>query len=124
MARAEEILIWAGLDVPEGGRLPSDSGIVTMCPTCDATQTLADADFAEGDVESVYTCRNGCQPILVIGPPGTRSWPGRGYRMGNFVLRNPSDVRLRIFDNQGTAVRGEVLLPASPAALADESETP
>jgi hypothetical protein len=124
MPRAEEMLIWAGLNVPQGGRLPSDSGIVTTCPTCDQTQTLAEAEFTEGDVESVYTCKNGCQPILVVGPPGAQPWPGRGYRMGNFVLRNPADLRLRILDQHGNAVRGEILIPVSPAALADESEAP
>jgi hypothetical protein len=124
MPRAEEMLVWAGLDVPNNARLPSDDGLVTSCPSCGETQTLAEAEFVEGEGESVYTCKNGCQPILIIGAPNEQPWPGRGYRMGDFVLRNATDLSFRVIDQTGQAVGNAILLPASPAALADESEAP
>jgi hypothetical protein len=124
MPRAEEILIWAGLDVPAGGRLPSDHHIMTTCLTCAEEQTLADAKFSEGEDESVYTCRNQCQSILIIGAPGLTPWPGRGYRIDKFTLRNPADLHLWLLDQQGRRLPTPVLFPASPAALADESEAP
>jgi hypothetical protein len=124
MPRAEEVLIWAGLEIPSGARLPGDSGIKTKCPTCRKTQTLAEAEFSEAGAESTYTCKNGCQPILVIAPPEERAWPGRGYRLRNFLLRNVADLRFRVIDQKGKPIGGVVLIPASPAALADESDAP
>src|SRR5437763_477761 len=116
MARAEEVLVWAGLDVPKSARLPGDSAITTTCPSCRETQTLQEADYEETGAESVYLCKNGCQAILVIGLPGERPWPGRGYRMGNFVLRNVADLLFRMIDQTGAPVGGTVRIPASPAA--------
>jgi hypothetical protein len=119
MPRMEEILIWAGLNVPAGGHLPPDHHIVTTCPTCAEEQTLAEADFFEGEEESAYMCRNQCQPILIIGAPGLIPWPGRGYRIQNFTLRNPADLYLWLLNQQGRRLPNPVLFPASPAALAD-----
>lgn len=124
MPRAEEMLIWAGLTVPKQARLPGDADIETTCPTCRQPQTLAEADFDDTGDESIYTCKEGCGPILIIGIPGRRSWPGRGYRLGNFVLRNPSDLFLHMIDQEGNRARTPILMPASPAALANESERP
>jgi hypothetical protein len=91
MPLAEEILVWAGLDVPGNARLPSDAQIRTRCPTCKEAQTLSQADVAIKD-ETTYTCKNGCQAILVISRPSDRPWLGRGYRMGDWTLRNPEDL--------------------------------
>jgi hypothetical protein len=123
MPRADEILIWARLDVPQDLRLPSDAQIVTTCPTCKEAQTLSEADVSSGE-ETVYVCKEGCQPILVVGPPVPPPWPGRGYRMGDWVLRNPSDLHVRLIDQQGEPSGKPVLIPASPAALNDESDRP
>ena len=58
------------------------------------------------------------EPILIIGEPGTIPWPGRGYRLDKFVLRNPRDLLLHM--SNGAVVK----FPASPAALADDSDGP
>lgn len=42
--------------------------------------------------ETVYLCKNGCVPIVVIGRPGVVAWPGRGYRLGDHVVRNVRDL--------------------------------
>jgi hypothetical protein len=125
MPLAEEMLLWAGLTVPGNLRLPSDTQIRTTCPTCNEEQTLSEADVLVGD-ETVYTCKNGCQAILVIGPPGDRPWLGRGYRMGDWSFRNPADCLISLIDQDGRPAAGTrpILLPASPAALLDESERP
>jgi hypothetical protein len=122
--RAEEILVWAGLEVPGNARLPGDGGLRTSCPRCRETQTLAEAEFTEGPDESIYNCKNACQPLLIIGAPSERPWPGRGYRMGDFVLRNADDLSFRLISQAGQPVGGVIRFPASPAALADESEAP
>ena len=124
MPRADEILVWAGLSVPGNARLPSDNNITTTCETCGEAQSLAEADFADEGGEAVYVCRNGCQPILIVGAPGERPWPGRGYRIRAFTLRNPADLFIWLIDPMGNRVGPAVQLPASPAALADESEAP
>lgn len=62
--------------------------------------------------ETIYGCVNGCGPILIISIPGGTPWPGRGYRLGAWTIRNPSDLFVR---PPGTQT--EVLFPASPAAL-------
>jgi hypothetical protein len=115
---AEEVLVWAGLDVPSPDlRMPGDSQIETACQTCHDTQMLSEAQVEESGDETVYTCKNGCQPILVISVPGDEPWEGRGYRMGDWVLRNPDDLIFRLIDEDGDPHRTTILLPASPAAL-------
>jgi hypothetical protein len=126
MPLAEEILVWAGLNVPNGLRLPGDDQIRTTCPTCDEEQALSEADVAQGaeTTETTYTCRNGCQPIVVIGSPGDVPWPGRGYRMGDWSLRNPADLTIRFIDQAGQPQGAGLLFPASENALKPESEAP
>lgn len=123
MPRVEEILVWGGLKVQRGGQPPGDAVIVTTCGSCGAEQALAEAEFSEGADESVYTCKNGCQPIAIVGPCA-KPWPGRGYRLGKFMLRNPADVVLWPRDTKGNVLSPAILIPASPAALADESAAP
>lgn len=117
------MLVWAGFTILGDTRLPSDAGIWTTCPTCQEKQALAEATVEHGD-ETVYTCKNGCQPILIVGAPGSVPWPGRGYRIKDWSLRNAADLTFRAIDQQGQSVGGEILMRASPNALADESEAP
>jgi hypothetical protein len=123
MPRAEEVLIWAGLDV-KGGRLPVDRDIQTTCRICHHVQMLGDATFTEGPDESVYMCGNGCQPLLIISPPGEVPWPGRGYRLGDWIFRNPDDLILFFRTTEGRMPMSPMLIPASPHALAPETEAP
>ena len=111
LVRVEDV--FAGqLTVPAGGRLPIDKEIRTACPTCGAAQTLGDSQVSRDGAETVYVCVNGCQPIVVVGSPGESAWPGRGYRLGLYVIRNAHDLFLPII---GTG--NELLIPASKAAL-------
>lgn len=60
----------------------------------------------------MYTCKNDCQPIIVVSRPGLVAWPGRGYRLDNYVVRNASDMFFKTADMQAA-----VLMPASKSAL-------
>jgi hypothetical protein len=65
-----------------------------------------------------YTCRNGCQPIVVVGTPDEVQWEGRGYRMGDRVIRNVFDLFYQV-----AGTNAGFVLPASPAALMKERPT-
>ena len=91
---------------------PRDSAITTSCPTCKTTQGLNECSIKRDEHDTIYVCRNGCQPLVVVGRPGDSPWPGRGYRLGEHVVRNANDLVLRV---DGATV--PVLIPASPAAL-------
>jgi hypothetical protein len=115
LERVEDVLI-GELTVPSGTRLPTDKEIYTTCPTCGTQQTLSQAQIARAEQETVYSCQHGCQAIVVVEPvvvePGDVSWEGRGYRLGEHVIRNANDLYLPII---GTS--NKVLIPASKAAL-------
>jgi hypothetical protein len=113
LVRVEDVLL-DQLDPPRGSSLPTDREIHTSCPTCGATQTLAEASLMRSGGDTIYTCKNACQPIVVVGEPGESPWPGRGYRLGSYVIRNARDLFLPIKSG------AEVLLPASKAALMKE----
>lgn len=117
MPLADEILVWAGLDVPSNLRLPSDAQITTSCPTCGEKQSLSEAAIIDEGDELIYACKIGCGPMLVIGPPNDEPWPGRGYRMGDWVLRNATDLTFRLIDQSGKPSGQPVFFPASSHAL-------
>ena len=86
----------------------------TSCPTCRSDQRLdqATVDRADDDPEVVYVCRKGCGPILIVGTPGTTPWPGRGYRIRDWVIRNPTKLVL-----QSPGMTVPVVMDASLHAL-------
>jgi len=89
-----------------GAPPPTDAEVTTTCPRCQKLQTLKDCIVSEDGRETTYTCKSGCQVVVVVGAPISTPWPGRGYRVGGHVIRNVADMTFR-----------GVLLPASPAAL-------
>lgn len=105
LVRVEEV--FAVLKPP-----PGDDQITTSCRTCGTVQKLTDCEVRRDGADTVYVRRNGCQVIVVVSVPGDSPWPGRGYRLGDHVIRNASDLFLTI---PGTPT--QVLIPASPAAL-------
>ena len=109
--RAEEVFKNAGILAPNGMAF-SDANFQTECPTCKTRQHLSEAPITLDSDDTVYSCKNGCQPIAVISRPGIVAWPGRGYRLGTHVIRNAADIFVSI---AGMAV--PVLIPASQAAL-------
>jgi hypothetical protein len=110
LVRVEDVLV-GQLKAPSGGSLPTDKQIRTSCPTCGTGQTLDNATISRSEQDTVYTCVNGCQIIVVVGEPGVSPWPGRGFRLGPHVIRNAQDMYLTIDGGR------EILVPASRAAL-------
>lgn len=95
----------------------TDAMILALCPRCGPVPLSACR--VTGGVETFYNCTCS-EPLLVISAPNAdkRPWPGRGYRLGDFVLRNPvalafCGVRLRASPH---ALAGE-----PPAAAGDPS---
>jgi hypothetical protein len=94
---------------------PKETDLETTCPACGTTQRLDEAtlETAEDKLETVYRCRTGDgAAILVVSTPGAVPWEGRGYRLGNWVIRNPSDLYIHI-----SHAPPPVHMPASPHAL-------
>lgn len=111
LVRVEEVLAVV-LESPPGTRLPNDGEIVTQCPTCNEEQTLAEGEIVQDGEETVYFCKSGCQRLVVVGLPGDSTWEGRGFRLGEHVIRNAHEVFVPVVGSPGG-----VKLPASPAAL-------
>ena len=111
IVRLESAFIRAGVG-PRAGPAPRDADFRIRCPTCSTEQRASEAPISlEGD-DTIYTCKNGCQPIIVVSRPGLLAWPGRGYRLKDHVVRNAADLYL-----QGPSMPAAVLIPASRAAL-------
>lgn len=91
---------------------PADDHITTSCRTCGTAQKLTECEVRRDGADTVYVCRNGCQVLVVVSALGDSPWPGRGYRLGDHVIRNASDLFLTI-----PGAVAQVLIPASPAAL-------
>jgi hypothetical protein len=108
-------------DVFDRGKLDrtvsfTDSMFTTACPTCGERQNLADCDVVVEDTDTVYYCKNGCQRVAVVSRPKGTPWPGRGYRIMDFVIRNPEDLVLTLPKGR------QILIPKSVAALKRESK--
>lgn len=110
LVRAQDVFFLAKID-QLGDPLQEDE-MWTICPTCQAEQNLREASISRQGDETVYSCKNGCQPIVIIGEPLKIAIPDRGYRLGSYVIRNAKDVTIRR-DGWG----GPLLLPASRTAL-------
>jgi hypothetical protein len=90
-----------------------DGDLITACPQCKTQLTLANASTAEERGVTVYRCRRDQEIVALITPPGTVPVESSGYRLGDFVLRNRSDLILPLVSGN------KVLLPASTNALHD-----
>jgi hypothetical protein len=117
IVRLEDAFSRAGLG-PKGKRPPRDADFTTECPTCSTRQRASEATVSLDRGDTVYTCKNGCQAIIVVSRPGLVAWPGRGYRLKDYVVRNAADMFLRTDD-----MAAAVLLPASKAALMKRGPT-
>ncbi|MCM3130935.1 growth hormone receptor binding protein [Paenibacillus sp. MER 78] len=108
--RVHNVFLKSGIEIKN---LPilTDKFFDTSCPSCKESQSLDQCSITVDNEETIYKCKNGCQTILIVSPPGNDPIPGRGYRMKDYVIRNVSDLYVRIPNSK------DVLLPASPAAL-------
>ncbi|CAN0326234.1 unnamed protein product, partial [Phaeothamnion confervicola] len=95
--KVEDVFAKQGIG-PKGGRPIKDSDMKTTCPACGMAQLLSDATLQLDDSETIYTCKNGCQPLVVVGRPGVVAWPGRGYRLGDHVIRNVRNIIVKTED--------------------------
>jgi hypothetical protein len=111
LVRMQDVLTLSSLDW-KGHQAPTDADVITSCPSCGTTQNLKEASVRRDGEETVYSCKNGCQPIVVVGVPGETPWPGRGYRLGAHVIRNAQDLRITV-----AGVSHDLGIPASRAAL-------
>jgi len=91
LARVEDVLV-GQLKAPQGTYLPTDKEIYTTCLTCNTQQTLSQAQIVREGQKTVYICQHGCQDIVIVGEPGDVPWEGRGYRLGEHVIRNAQDL--------------------------------
>lgn len=107
-----------------------DGDIRTTCPACHSEQHLNEAKISQEDAETIYTCKNGCQRLLVVSRRSEAKWPDmpdrpalaedgngpglgfRGYGVGDYFIRNISDILIKTDD-----MFRPLLMPASPAAL-------
>ncbi|HET7508684.1 MAG TPA: hypothetical protein VFJ65_00405 [Solirubrobacterales bacterium] len=92
-----------------------DSDYRTTCPICGTEQSLDQAGVSddESGFNTTYDCTSGCGPILIVSDWSEQNpQEGAGYRIGDWVVRNPRDL----FFFQ-TGLSKQVVFPASPAAL-------
>lgn len=100
--------------LPTGTNPPiADDDIIVVCQGCRKTVSLSFCSIEQGSADIIYKCDCGDTLVIIATPnPCDKPWPGRGYRLKNFVLRNAVDLRWR-----------SVTLPRSPNALARERRT-
>jgi len=91
---------------------PTDEQITTSCPTCGTAQSLSECGIRRDGGDTVYVCRKGCQALVVVSGPEDSAWPGRGYRLGDRVIRNASDLLVAVPGGDAP-----VILPGGPDAL-------
>lgn len=99
----------------EGGHSFAEHEFWTDCHECGEKIHLNESNLDESDpLETVYRCpRTQCNSvILIVSTPGVVPWEGRGYRIGEWLIRNPRDLFL-----QRQGAKGIVQMPASPNSL-------
>jgi TIR domain len=111
----QDVFNRAPIKIPSGGDF-ADSMFTTACPTCGERQNLNDCNVVVEDSNTVYYCKNGCQRVAVVSSPSGTSWPGRGYRLGDFVIRNAENIFCKL--PNGVV---PILIPKSSAALKRET---
>lgn len=89
----------------------SDAEIEADCDACGKPINLGACRTTSTDAGLLYRCKSCPETILIVSAfvEGTAAWPGRGYRLGPWVLRNISELRFR-----------GVSIPASPNAAIDK----
>jgi hypothetical protein len=89
-----------------------DDDMNTECPSCNSLQNLSEATVSLDDDDTIYTCKNGCQHLVVISRPGMVAWPGRGFRLQDYVIRNVREITIKT-ESMGRPM----IIPSSKAAL-------
>jgi hypothetical protein len=88
------------------GEIPTDAEINIQCPSCESWQVLTECTVELKNAETVYTCRSGCQRVVVVASATAALWPQRGLRFGPHNIHNAGDLTFM-----------GVLVPASEVAI-------
>jgi hypothetical protein len=110
MAERATIKVCDVLNQANKGHPITDADITGDCQTCRRAVPLSRCDIKQG-AETTYSCDTCGGTVVIIGAPDGIPWPGRGYRLGDFLIRNASSLRSR-----------GLLIPKSPNALATSRE--
>ncbi|WP_447786460.1 hypothetical protein [Stenotrophomonas bentonitica] len=115
LVRVEQVL--SVLDVP-GERKIQDGDVESTCPSCRTAQRLSAETMHRDGHDTCYRCINGCQDIVRIGAPEGEAWEGRGYRLGDYVLRNAGDTLIHFPGGRSMllAAQGAALMKRRPPA--------
>lgn len=89
----------------------TDNLFYTTCPTCEENQLLNECTIQEKKGETIYTCKNGCQIVAIVSKPMDVAIEGRGFRIKDYVLRNPSKILIKL------PLSRPILIPKSSASL-------
>lgn len=89
-----------------GQPMMSDADIMANCETCKEPKNLGSC-FIKQTAETTYSCPKCGSTLVIIGAPNKKPWPGRGYRVGDFSIRNAVDLTYK-----------NGLFPRCPNALA------
>lgn len=85
----------------------TDAEIETDCEQCARAVSLGSCRTEQTGQGMLYRCSSCPETVLIVQDfvPGSATWPGRGFRLGQWVLRNIAPLRFR-----------GILMPASPNA--------
>jgi hypothetical protein len=104
--------------LPAGQPAMTDAAFATTCRGCGKQLTLAACEVEQA-VETTYKCPQCHATMLIIGAVNAngKPWPGRGFRIQDFVIRNDTDLFV-------AGSSGVLHIERSPHALAPESDAP
>jgi hypothetical protein len=116
MIRVQAVLGLTGMETPAPF---DDEWMFTACPQCGAAQSLGACSIRPEGPDTHYLCKNGCQDLVIVSRAqnGAEPWPGRGYRLGGYVVRNAVELVILVGPKC-------ITLRASAAALLPDSRRP
>lgn len=79
--------------LPPGMQPITDADIMAECPVCHIVASFEDSRKIQTN-ETTYLCPHCNGVITILGRPNPdgKPWPGRGYRIDNFLVRNAADL--------------------------------
>lgn len=103
LVRVQDVFTAAAIKSDDGWS-PRDWQMCTNCSVCGTEQNLNLAPIARDGVDTVYSCKHGCSRLVIVGPAVDGApWPGRGSRLGAYLVRFPQPIRI-------TAPNGRIMV--------------
>ena len=83
------------LALPKGSPPLADSEIVAVCPNCG--EIALSACYLTLKRETVYTCTKCGKPVVILAVPNADEtpWMEGAYRLDQFVIWHPGELRFR-----------------------------